>query len=315
MMSLAWFLFSEGSRYDVFHVHQAFYPSFVAVLLGRLLHKPVIVKIGVGGKINDLALMESGLYLLGRWMLKTILKADKFIAISSQIRGEMEEMGIPAERIQSIPNGVELPAHVKKNYTLSDPVKLVFVGRLNPEKRCDVLIKAIEVLKDEISLQCDIYGEGPLKKSLLKQVKQKNLENVVTFKGYQENIRDLLSEYDIFVLPSEAEGMSNALLEAMACGLPCVVSDIPPNMELINIGESAPEFNSSGYFVGGNGVVFRSGDETGLANALRFLVSDDKVRQKIGRSARMYAQKKFSIDIVAREYVSVYEKIIRERKG
>ena len=85
-------------------------------------------------------------------------------------------------------------------------------------------------------------------------------------------------------------------------------------MELINIGESASEFRSNGYFVRGNGVVFRSGDKTGLANALRFLVSDDKIRREIGRNARIYAQKKFSIDSVAREYVNVYEKIISKRK-
>ena len=311
MVSLAWFLLTEGKRYDVFHVHQAFYPAYVTVLIGRLLHKPVIVKIGVGGKINDLLLMKSGRYPLGEWMLKTILKADMFVAISPQIQQELAELNVSEEKIVSIPNGVAIPNTGKSDYKLHKPVKIVFVGRLNPEKRCDLLIETVEAVYREISVRCDIFGDGPLRQSLRKMIHTKGIESVVSLKGYKKSLREFLTEYDLFVLPSEAEGMSNALLEAMACGLPCIVSDIPPNRELVATDEKEDELGEVGYVVGRCGVLFRSGDSKGLSEAIRFLYGNDEVRRKIGEEARARVIERFSMKYVAEQYVMLYKIFVR----
>jgi len=311
MLSLTWFLLFKGAKYDVYHVHQAFYPAFAAVLFKRILQKPVIVKVGGGGiNNNDLMLMKSGRYPLGKWMLKTIMKADMFIAISPQIEKELVLMEIPKKKIVSIPNGVEVPDTGKKDYKLQSPAKIVFTGRLNPEKRCDLLVEALGEICDEIPICCDIFGDGPLKESLEKEVAEKNLESFIDFKGYVGNLRNFLVRYDVFVLPSEAEGMSNALLEAMAAGLSCVVSDIPPNRELVDPGRKRGEPKPGDYVVCECGILFRSGDSAGLAKALRFLCEDEKIREKIGKNARARVLNDFAIKRVAEEYVTLYHDVL-----
>ena len=306
MVSLAWFLAFEGKRYNVFHVHQAFYPAFVTVIAGRLFKKPVVVKVGVGGDINDLALMDEGRYFLSRWMAKWIRKADRFVAISNQIKKELTHLGIPEDKIVFIPNGVEIDTDVKKGYNLGSPAKMIFVGRLNPEKRCDLLIEALDRIREEFLFQLDIFGEGPLKRDLQRDVEKRQLGNLITLRGYQENVRNLLPEYDLFILPSEAEGMSNALLEAMAAGLPCLMSDISPNRELVDPDRDCDKPEVGKYAVAKCGVLFCSGDPEGLADALRLLCKDEEIRRKVGQNARSRVLKDFSIERMAKSYGKLY---------
>jgi len=221
----------------------------------------------------------------------------------------LAQIGVPAEKIVAIPNGVEVPDSEKKDYKLQGPVKVVFAGRLNPEKRCDLLMEALGEICDDIPVRCDIFGEGPLRKSLEERVTERHLDAVVSFRGYAENLREILSEYDVFVLSSEAEGMSNALLEAMAAGLSCVVSDIPPNRELVDPGRKCGEPKPGDYTVCKCGILFRSGDSAGLAKALRFLCEDEKIREKIGKNARARVLNDFSIKQVAKRYVELYRRL------
>jgi len=312
MVTLFIFLFLKRNRYNVYHVHQAFYPAFVAVIAGRLFKKPVIVKVGVGGNINDLMLMDEGRYFLGKWMASWIRKADCFIAISSQIKKELIHLGISEGKIALIPNGVEIPAEVKRDYGLHNPVKIIFVGRLNPEKGCNLLVKAVDGIREVFSIHLDIYGEGPLRGTLQSEIERRDLNHLITLRGYRKNIRGVLPEYDLFVLPSKAEGMSNALLEAMACGLPCVVSDISPNLELVGPGKVDGDLKPGGYLVLENGVAFHVNDSLGLANAIRFLIFDENARERLGKSAREVVIKRFSIEAVAQTYLELYGRLSRD---
>ncbi len=307
MISLAWFLLVRGPRYEVFHVHQAFYPAFISALLSRILEKPLMIKVGGGGEgNNDLRLMKSGRYPFGKWMLKTILKADRFIAISSQIEKELIDLGIPEGKIVPIPNGVEIPEAWKQDYKLNKPGRVVFAGRLNPEKRCDLLIQAILKIINETSIHCDIFGDGPLKQPLGEEIDRLGLGSAIRLKGHREDLQDSLPEYDVFVLPSGAEGMSNALLEAMARGLPCVVSGIPPNRDLVDPEHECGDPGEGEFQVGRCGLFFRPGDSKGLAEALQYLCDDEEVRRNIGVNARARIAGDFSIEGVAERYLALY---------
>ena len=170
-------------------------------------------------------------------------------------------------------------------------------------------------IRDEISIRCDIYGGGPLRKSLEEEIVGKDLGSLVLFKGYTENLRNFLPGYDVFVLPSEVEGMSNALLEAMAAGLPCVVSDIPPNRELVDPDHKCEDPEPGGYAVGEYGIFFRSGDSAGLAEAFRFLYENEEICEKIGKSARARVIRDFSMEEISERYLKLYQDLYgKERK-
>ena len=104
---------------------------------------------------------------------------------------------------------------------------------------------------------------------------------------------------DIFILPSRAEGMSNALIEAMSCGLPCIVSNIPANTQLITNGE--------------NGLVVSLDDQEALAEAIIQLTQDEDLRQKLGQAATQTVASHYSINIIAERYLAVYEQLLSNK--
>jgi glycosyltransferase involved in cell wall biosynthesis len=101
---------------------------------------------------------------------------------------------------------------------------------------------------------------------------------------------------DLFVLPSLSEGISNALLEAMAQGLPCIATDIPGNRDLIRDGET--------------GLLVPTGDPGALAQRIALLAGDEGLRASLGRAARRLVEVRFDIDSVAREYAALYRGLL-----
>jgi glycosyltransferase involved in cell wall biosynthesis len=107
-----------------------------------------------------------------------------------------------------------------------------------------------------------------------------------------------LQQADIFILPSRAEGHSNALLEAMACGLPVIVSDIPANLDVI-------ENNR-------NGLTFRTGDPASLVKAVISLLEHPELREQLGGIARQTIESQYSLSFIAERYISLYKDVLTD---
>jgi len=107
---------------------------------------------------------------------------------------------------------------------------------------------------------------------------------------------DYLQQADLFVLPSRAEGISNALLEAMACGLPVVVSDIPGNVDVIEPGR--------------NGLLFTVDDHGSLASAVTLLLTQRDLRGRLGRAARQTVENRFSLSFIADRLITLYRDLM-----
>jgi glycosyltransferase involved in cell wall biosynthesis len=183
---------------------------------------------------------------------------------------------------------------------------------LSSEKGVDVLVRAwAHVLVQEGDLRLSILGTGPLQSELKTLCHSLGVAGKVDFMGLMYNVGEFLQEADLFVLPSRTEGLSNALLEAMSYGLPCIATRVGGNEELL---ESRQEHIRPGaYAIGKGGLLVNSEDAEGLAQAILFLVRNRERRGEIGRRAREYVQENYSIERVADKYLALYQRLLNGR--
>lgn len=157
----------------------------------------------------------------------------------------------------------------------SEKKEIVTVGRLEPQKNQKILIDAFsKFAKDFPDYKLTIYGEGSLRPELEQFIQSKGLQDRVMLPGSKNRIQEHIKDAALFVLSSDYEGIPNALIEAMAIGLPCVSTDCSPGgaRELINDGE--------------NGVIVDCGNSDALAKAMVLLLEDREKAQKMGINAK-----------------------------
>ena len=151
---------------------------------------------------------------------------------------------------------------------------VVTVGRLTKQKNHRLLIKAFSDIANEVESNLTIYGEGELREELQAYVEELGLQNRVFLPGVINNVGETIKDSEVFVLSSDYEGMPNALMEALALGIPCISTDCPcggPNA-LIKSGE--------------NGILIPVGDCDALSEALKALLLDAQYANKLGVSAK-----------------------------
>jgi len=196
-----------------------------------------------------------------------------------------------------IPPGIEIPKifkkeveKIKKELGINDKINITFVGRLIGVKGVEILISALKDLKKDFKVI--IVGDGPDRKKLENLVKEYNLENRVIFTGWRNDVPAILAASDIFVLPSYSEGLPIALLEAMAAGKACVVTDI-----------GLPVENRK------DALVVKAGDAEELRKALEELIENEELRKKLGEEAKKKAMREFSWDRAAEIYLKLFEEL------
>lgn len=309
MISLAIHLILHRSTYDLIHVHQALYPAFVSTLIGKgLLRKPIIVKSASSGETNDIKLLEK--FPFGRLQRHYLLNdLDYLVSINRISSMEYTNMGVPESKIIWIPNGVSCQAEPKQVHDRAQQV--LTITRLSQEKGIDILLKAwtqVRIREEEVRLT--IVGDGPLRKQLLKMSETLGLGNSVSFLGMKEDVSKDVEMADLFVLPSRSEGMSNALLEAMSYGLPCVATKVGANPELLQV-EGIIERGK--FLVGENGLIVNPDDPEGLSEAMLHMIRNPGERKRFGMKGYQFVGENFSIGSVAERYIQLYQRALRHR--
>ncbi len=225
-------------------------------------------------------------------------KADAVIANSKGLRRLALETAQTHE-VLVIENGVDANVFVPPK-TLTPPtaqlnaeIRLLFVGRIVPQKGLDILLQALRELKKKYSFKLVVVGAGDQEADLKKFSSRYQLEELIDFAGWVT--RDQLPSYyarsDIFVLPSRAEGMSNAVLEAMASRLAVVTTNIAGNEELIVNGHS--------------GLLVEPDRVSQLVAALGQLFENPRLRRQLGVNAREQVVRKMNWQRVASKYIAV----------
>lgn len=291
-------ILSRGD-YDVVHVHLAGSPALAACLAGRLLGKKVVVKIGGGRGIGEIA--ASSRTFPGRIKLALLRRlAPVFIAVAEDLRREMLEAGMSGD-IRVIPNGVDIvryrPATRTQKEALREPLgwgrglRFLYVGRLAREKRLEAFIEAFAAAADgEARLM--LVGAGPEEERLKEAVRERGLGNRVLLRAPEENIARVYASADVFVLPSVSEGLSNALLEAMASGLAVLASRVGGTPEAVEDGET--------------GILFDPRDAKAAAAGIRKFISEPELARRFGAAAREDAVSRYSLERVAKRYLEIY---------
>lgn len=152
--------------------------------------------------------------------------------------------------------------------------KIVTVSRLHPQKNLNLLIEAFgEFTKEYPDYSLVIYGEGPLESELKGKAKECKLQDKIIFAGVNENVLDLIQNAMMFIITSNFEGLSNALIEAMAIGLPCISTDSPPGGARMIIKDKI------------NGLLVPVGDKNKLIAAMKKIVSNKEYAAYLGKNA------------------------------
>ncbi len=223
-MLIALRLIIQRRYFDLFHVHQLNVLAFFVTLAGRLANKPVIIKVANSGVKFDFVTLAKRPF--GKYMVAYLRRSDAhFIALSYPIAELLIESGIRPERVHIIPNGVELAPLEDPRCSGSD---IGFIGRLESVKRPSIVLGLARRFPEK---HFHFFGDGNLRTSLEEQVKKLTLNNV-TFHGNLSATAEIYSKVGLIIHPSESEGMSNTLLEAVSCGIRCVVTDLPENRAL-----------------------------------------------------------------------------------
>ncbi len=306
MFSSFLFLWHRRRQFDIIHVFLAGSPALMAVLLGRLLHKKVVLKFGGAGPTGDIG--TSSKSLLGRIKLAILRKAvTSFVVPTQEIGNEIKKNKFPAAKIQLIANGVDTGLFIPVNVTAKKELKqhlplpyqqiVTFAGRLEPGKGAEILLSGWEQINRQFpEAHLLILGEGSLKSYLMSGLTGKAAADRVHFLGKVNEMEKYLQSSDIFVLPSEAEGLSNALLEAASCGLAIVATDIGGTNEFIS--------NSR------NGLLFTLGNSQMLTEKIILLLADEQERARLGAAARQTIAANYGIGIIADKYLNLYESLI-----
>jgi glycosyltransferase involved in cell wall biosynthesis len=279
-------------RPDVAYVSMLKHDAHVAVGVGRRLRFPVVLRPEGAGATGDLAWQSWGRF--GRAIGERCRLADAVVAISKPIREELLKAGYDPARIIDLPNGVPIPDRPwNRREGWHHAPRAAFVGRLAPEKGLDVLLDAWPIVRSEHpAAVLTLIGEGPERPSLERQVDRLGLRGAVALPGATADVEARLREADLFVLPSREEGMSIALLEAMALGMPLVASSIPGNRRLVS------DFK--------HGRLARVEDPPSLARAILDQWSNLDRAIHMGRAARALVSQKYSIAAVAREHIALF---------
>ena len=216
------------------------------------------------------------------------------ICVSNAVRDSLiQQYHFPARKIITIHNGISLrefaPGRIDRTAIrtkleiCSDDFLLVCIARLSTEKGIDILLSAMSrVIQMYPSCKCIIIGEGPLREKLLEQLKSLGLSRHVFMEGFQADVRPYLCAADAFVLTSHIEGLPFSVLEAMACGLPCVVTNVGGNAEAVV------------HKVNGLIVDHRSVEE--VVQAISYLLTHPQERAGMAQASRSRVCEEFDIE-------------------
>jgi glycosyltransferase involved in cell wall biosynthesis len=239
---------------------------------------------------------------------------DRVAAVSESARLiEVSRARVSPEKVVVIPNGVdpgaygaptpETRAAVRRSLGLPPETTLLgFVGRLHPVKGVDDLLRAARPVLDRFpTARILVVGDGEDRARLERLSSEVGVTSGVLFLGERTDVAFLLGGLDVFVMPSREEGMPNAVLEAMAAGVPVVATTTGGTAELVVHGSS--------------GLLVTPGDVEGLSSAMASLVEDRFLSERLAAAARARAAAAFSIEETVRRTEALYEEILREKLG
>ena len=230
------------------------------------------------------------------------------IAISTQVKKHLEDdFYVPSQKITLIESGIDLAKfkvvsdserrEAKKKYSLEKFFVVGIIARLSDVKGQDILIRA---MKEVVAAKSDVYllivGEGKMEKELKDLTQELGLKNHILFLPIINQTSEILSAMDIFIMPSRQEGLGLSIMEAQACGLPVVGSDVGGIPTLIEHEKT--------------GLLIKPEDPQGLAKAIIRLINENALRAKLGKNARQFIENNYALKRMVDQTLQVYQNLV-----
>jgi glycosyltransferase involved in cell wall biosynthesis len=298
------------SRFDILHASGSTYRNSAVGPVARLLGKRSLTVVSMAH--NDL--YPIGRTSVGRLQAFFLGFVDRYVSLSSQITKEIGALPLDARRAVEIPQGVNLErfapaeaatkAALRRKLDLPERPLALYVGVFDGRKNVEWLVKTWAKFRAQFPEWClllvgpksrDLQDSG-LKDALRTFVEERGLADEILFRDFAPQVEDFYRAADLFILPSHNEGMPNVVLEAMASGLPCVVTRISGTTDLIAHGVT--------------GMLFDVNDERSLLDAFNPLARDGALRTDIGARARERIGEQYSSARVADRYIQLYHEIL-----
>jgi glycosyltransferase involved in cell wall biosynthesis len=269
----------------------------IALKLKKINAIPYVISMQ-GGDVPRLVPSLDLLHLVLTPFRRRILRESTASVANSYGLKQLSEKTDPID-IKVIPNGIDstffTPAQIKID-DRSGPFTILFAGRFHEQKNIPALLQAARYLISSLQRNVIVHlvGDGPQKDKLITMANKSGIADKIQWYGWQdkERLRDLYRSADCFVNPSFYEGMPNTVLEAMACGLPVIASDVIGNQELV-VNEKT-------------GYLFPIREETILVERLRALVDDRMLAARLGQNGRKRAVDCFSWERTAQGYIDFF---------
>lgn len=287
----------SDEKYDFVFCYSGIPAGYIGFLL-KIFHKvPYIIRL----QGTDVPFHEQKWYLLDKlffsWLSPMIWKhAVDVHANSEKLKISAQQIS-PNQPVGVIYNGVDTnffkPCFPKNEIRLSPPIIILSVGRLAKIKNFTAILQAVAKIKYKIKVEIQLVGDGPEKNNLHNLAQQLGVNIKLFGMKTKQELVFIYQNADIYVLPSKNEGMSNTVLEAMACGLPCIVSDVGGSHELVE--------NEN------NGFILAKNNEKHLQEKLEFFVKNPTEMIRMGKNSRQKAEQK-SWQQVAKQLVEIMNK-------
>ncbi len=210
----------------------------------------------------------------------------------------LKEGLVKRDQVDTIPNGIELERFaLPAARDSADRITVSMIGSLSPVKNPELFVRAAaKVIETQPAVRFIHAGGGALLNDMRQLAHELEIADSLTFFGLREDVTPILAQTDVFVLSSHSEGMPNAVMEAMAAGLPCVTTDVGDCRELIADGD--------------NGFIVPIGDVDQMAAAILKLTGDAALRQRMGQNGCQRIQA-YAVSRMAQRYQAIYAEVLK----
>lgn len=287
---------------DIIHVHNRFFFTSLAAAVWKLVSRtdvPLVTTFHLGpiDDVGGAAGYIARLYeqLAGRLLLRM---SDTVIAVSNAVAAHVQTLGSVSTIPRVVPNGVDPQKFVPDTTDPNNRGKqILFVGRLVRNKGPQVLIEALpQVLNAHPDATVEIVGTGPMADELKTRTEELGVDHAVHFQGYVDSVAEAMRDSDVFCRPSFSEGMPLTLLEAMASGLPAIVTPVAGVSEVVTDSET--------------GILVDRDNPQELAVALINILNNPDLAAKIGRQARAHVIENYEWKQRTKQILDIYEEIV-----